>query len=208
MGALVAGVSLSISYALDVTVKVTEFRDFFITLFFVALGMMISVPSGAIVWLAIVLVLLTLVSRLITVFPTLYAMKQGIRASLLPAVNLGQISEFSLVLIQVGVQSGQTTPEIASAASFGFIILAVLSTFMITRARCSYALPLLASNAPVCATSTTNMPRPERTARSEAPHIATGFHRAASSFLSELEHDACTARSSMCRRFQRLSSTS
>ena len=39
MGSLVAGVSLStFPYALDVTAKVTTLRDFFITLFFVALG--------------------------------------------------------------------------------------------------------------------------------------------------------------------------
>ena len=46
MGALIAGVSLStFPYALDVTAKVTSLRDFFITLFFVALGMMIPLPT-------------------------------------------------------------------------------------------------------------------------------------------------------------------
>ncbi len=45
MGSLVAGVSLStFPYALDVTAKVTTLRDFFITLFFVALGMTIPMP--------------------------------------------------------------------------------------------------------------------------------------------------------------------
>jgi len=45
MGSLVAGVSLStFPYALDVTAKVTTLRDFFITLFFVALGMTIRFP--------------------------------------------------------------------------------------------------------------------------------------------------------------------
>ena len=120
MGALIAGVSLStFPYALDVTAKVTSLRDFFITLFFVALGMTIPLPTGAVVGLALVVVAFTLASRLLTVFPPLYAMRQGLRASLLPAINLAQISEFSLVLIQVGVQSGQTTPQVASAASLG-----------------------------------------------------------------------------------------
>ena len=46
MGSLVAGVSLStFPYALDVTAKVTTLRDFFITLFFVALGMTIPIPD-------------------------------------------------------------------------------------------------------------------------------------------------------------------
>jgi Kef-type K+ transport system membrane component KefB len=72
MGALVAGVSLStFPYALDVTAKVTALRDFFITLFFVALGMQIPLPTGAIVGLALVLVVFTIVSRLLTVFPPL-----------------------------------------------------------------------------------------------------------------------------------------
>ena len=48
MGSLVAGVSLStFPYALDVTAKVTTLRDFFITLFFVALGMTIPIPGRA-----------------------------------------------------------------------------------------------------------------------------------------------------------------
>ena len=46
MGALIAGVSLStFPYALDVTAKVTSLRDFFVTLFFVALGMTIPLPT-------------------------------------------------------------------------------------------------------------------------------------------------------------------
>ena len=47
MGALIAGVALStFPYALDVTAKVTTLRDFFLTLFFVALGMSIPRPTA------------------------------------------------------------------------------------------------------------------------------------------------------------------
>ena len=60
-------------------------------------------------------------------------MKQGLRASLLPAINLAQISEFSLVVIQTGVVAGHIQTQTASAASFAFVILAVLSTFAIMR---------------------------------------------------------------------------
>src|SRR2546430_15183633 len=46
MGALIAGVSLStFPYNLDVMAKATSIRDFFVTLFFVALGMQIPVPT-------------------------------------------------------------------------------------------------------------------------------------------------------------------
>jgi Kef-type K+ transport system membrane component KefB len=134
MGSLVAGVSLStFPYALDVTAKVTTLRDFFITLFFVALGMTIPVPNGSTIGLAIVIAAFTVVSRLVTTFLPLYFMKQGLRASLLPAINLSQISEFSLVVIQVGLTAGHIGTETSSAVSFAFVILAVLSTFVMTR---------------------------------------------------------------------------
>ncbi|MDA9463467.1 cation:proton antiporter [Bradyrhizobium sp. CCBAU 53415] len=134
MGALIAGVSLStFPYALDVTAKVTTLRDFFITLFFVALGMTIPVPGLSVIGLALMIAAFTVVSRLVTTFTPLYMMKQGLRASLLPALNLAQISEFSLVVIQTGVAEHHIAAETANAASFAFVVLAVLSTFVMTR---------------------------------------------------------------------------
>jgi len=190
MGALVAGVSLStFPYALDVTARVTALRDFFITLFFVALGMMIPIPSGTVVMLAIVGVVFTQVSRYVTVFPPLYAMKQGLRASLLPAINLGQISEFSLVLIQVGVQSGQTTPEIASAASFAFVVLAVLSTFTITHSDglTRSAVGFLKRIGVHDLDYESSLAAAQTDGERKRRILLLGFYRAASSFLSELE---------------------
>jgi Kef-type K+ transport system membrane component KefB len=134
MGALIAGVSLStFPYALDVTAKVTTLRDFFITLFFVALGMTIPVPNMSVIGLALMIAAFTVVSRLVTTFIPLYLMKQGLRASLLPAINLAQISEFSLVVIQTGVTDNHIAAETANAASFAFVVLAVLSTFVMVR---------------------------------------------------------------------------
>ena len=130
MGSLVAGVALStFPYALDVTAKVTTLRDFFITLFFVGVGMTIPVPDLATVKLALVIAVFAVVSRLLTTFTPLYLMKQGLRASLLPALNLAQISEFSLVVLQTGIAANHITKATSSAASFAFVILAVLSTF-------------------------------------------------------------------------------
>ncbi|MBR1201792.1 MULTISPECIES: cation:proton antiporter [unclassified Bradyrhizobium] len=134
MGSLVAGVSIStFPYALDVTAKVTTLRDFFITLFFVALGMTIPIPGLQVIWLALVIAAFTVVSRLVTTFTPLYLMKQGLRASLLPAINLAQISEFSLVVIQTGVAANHIGTETANAVSFAFVVLAVLSTFAMAR---------------------------------------------------------------------------
>ncbi len=146
MGSLVAGVALStFPYALDVTAKVTTLRDFFITLFFVGVGMTIPVPDLATVKLALVVAIFTVGSRLVTTFAPLYLMKQGLRASLLPALNLAQISEFSLVVLQTGIAANHITKETSSAASFAFVILAVLSTFAMVQSDqiTRWAIPLL-----------------------------------------------------------------
>ena len=47
MGALIAGVSIaSFPYKLDVAAKISSLRDFFITLFFVGLGLQITMPTS------------------------------------------------------------------------------------------------------------------------------------------------------------------
>lgn len=191
MGSLVAGVSLStFPYALDVTAKVTTLRDFFITLFFVGLGMTIPVPNVSVIGLALVAALFTVVSRVATTFIPLYLMKQGLRASLIPAINLSQISEFSLVVIQVGVLARHVTPETANAASFAFVILAVLSTFMMMK------------NDPITRWAIGRLKRlglrdldhsDEASGQAAGSHgvarriVILGFFRAASALLAEIE---------------------
>jgi Kef-type K+ transport system membrane component KefB len=195
MGALIAGVSLStFPYALDVTAKVTTLRDFFITLFFVALGMTIPVPNLSVIGLALMIAAFTVVSRVITTFVPLYLMKQGLRASLLPAINLAQISEFSLVVIQTGVTDNHIAQETANAASFAFVVLAVFSTFVMVRSdeiTRSAIGPLKGS---VCATST--MPVPRRGTR------AATARRGASSYSAfSVPRARCWRRSSGRRRY-------
>src|SRR5258707_456393 len=127
---------LCIACALSSTViivKITTLRDFFITLFFVALGMTIPIPNMSVIELALMIAAFAAVSRVVTTFAPLYLMKQGLRASLLPAINLAQISEFSLVVIQTGVAAGHIQTRTANATSFAFVILAVLSTFVMMR---------------------------------------------------------------------------
>jgi len=128
MGALIAGVSLStFPYALDVTAKVTSLRDFFVTLFFVALGMSIPMPTWGMIAVALGYGAFVVGSRWITTFAPLHFLKQGLRASILPSINLSQISEFSLVVLQLGVSAGHIGRDTLGFASFAFVILATLS---------------------------------------------------------------------------------
>src|SRR3954454_20650412 len=190
MGSLVAGVSLStFPYALDVTAKVTTLRDFFITLFFVSLGMTIPIPNMSVIGLALMIAAFAVVSRVVTTFAPLYLMKQGLRASLLPAINLAQISEFSRVVIQTGVAASHIKTETPSAASFAFVVLAVLSTFVMARSD-QVTRGLIG---PLKRIGLRDLDHSPADAGQEAGHgearriVILGFFRAASALLSEIE---------------------
>jgi len=132
MGALIAGVMVStFPYTLDVVAKVTSIRDFFVTLFFVGLGMKIPMPTWSYLLWTIFFCLFLIGSRLVTVFPPLYFMRQGYRVSLLPAVNLCQMSELSLIVLALGRASGDVSDNIIGIAAFSFALLAVDSTYAI-----------------------------------------------------------------------------
>ncbi|HET7004641.1 MAG TPA: cation:proton antiporter [Candidatus Binatia bacterium] len=132
MGALIAGVGMStFPYNIDVVAKVTNIRDFFVTLFFVALGMQIPQPTLAIVGSAVGLSLFVLASRLLSVFPVLYGLGNGLRASLIPSINLAQMSEFSLVIASLGLALKHISAELMATLTFVFAITSILSTYLI-----------------------------------------------------------------------------
>lgn len=130
MGALIAGVAIStFPYTLDVSAKVTTLRDFFVTLFFVALGTKVPSPTWHDLGWAAVLGLFLVVSRFLTVFPVLSFLRMGHRASLLPAINLAQLSELSLVILALGEKEGHIQGTTVGVAAYAFITLAVGSTY-------------------------------------------------------------------------------
>lgn len=134
MGALIAGVAIStFPYALDVGAKVTSLRDFFVTLFFVSLGMKIPAPSLHMISWGVLIAGFVVASRFITVFPPLYWMNSGFRGSLLPTLSLSQVSEMSLVVVALGLKSKHLGSETAGFIAYSFAILAVASSYAITR---------------------------------------------------------------------------
>ena len=132
MGALIAGISIStFPYNLDVVAKVVSIRDFFVTLFFVALGMQIPAPTAEVLAIALAASLFLLASRFLVVFPILRALKLGHRASLLPAINLAQMSEFSMVIAALGLGYRHIDQRTVSVLIFVFAITSVASTYLI-----------------------------------------------------------------------------
>lgn len=132
MGALIAGVAIStFPYNLDVIAKVVNIRDFFVTLFFVSLGMKIPDPSGNphILLSAAAVSVFIIGSRFLSVFPVLYGLRNGIRVSLLTSINLAQLSEFSLVIASLGAAAGHIRGETLSIIIFAFVMTSVATTY-------------------------------------------------------------------------------
>jgi Kef-type K+ transport system membrane component KefB len=134
MGALVAGVVISsFPYNLDVIAKIVSIRDFFITLFFVALGMKIPNPLDnlSLVGIAAIASVFLIASRFLSVYPLLYLLRNGHRVSLLTSINLSQISEFALVIASIGFAAGHIDQSVLTIIIFIFVITSIVSTYMI-----------------------------------------------------------------------------
>jgi Kef-type K+ transport system membrane component KefB len=189
MGALIAGISLStFPYSLDVMAKAVSIRDFFVTLFFVALGMQIPIPSLHVVELALAASVFVVVSRLCVV-PILYALRLGHRTSLLPAINLAQVSEFSIVIASLGFARHQIPADVVTVVIITFAITAVGSTYMINS---SHSIQRLLSRLLKLLRVKDLDSALDGTEPVEAPRedvVFLGFFRDASSILHEFEHD-------------------
>src|SRR4029453_10064868 len=132
MGALVAGVSIStFPYNMDVVAKVVSIRDFFVTLFFVALGMQIPMPTFDVIEIALVASAFLIASLFIVVFPILRWLGLGHRTSLLPAINLAQMSEFAMVIAAIGIGYKHIDQRTVSILIFVFAITSIASTYLI-----------------------------------------------------------------------------
>ena len=188
MGALIAGISLStFPYSLDVIAKATSIRDFFVTLFFVALGMQIPVPSLRVVLVALAASAFLVLSRLVVVPPILYALRLGHRTSLIPAINLANISEFSIVIASLGLVRHQVKPDVVTVVILTFAITSVVSTYMINS---NHAVQqVLARGLKRIGVRDLDAPGPHAEEDEEKTHsvIFLGFFRDASSILYELE---------------------
>lgn len=134
MGALIAGTSLSVfPYHLDVLAKIISIRDFFVTLFFVSLGLLIPNPleNPGLLFIAVILSAFLILSRFIALVPILHFLRRGHRAGLVMSINLAQLSEFALVIGALGLKSGHIGVDTFTIITFTFVITAVVSTYFI-----------------------------------------------------------------------------
>ena len=187
MGALVAGVCLStFPYNVDVIAKVINIRDFFVTLFFVGLGLQIPMPTVSLLVHATLASLFLIATRFLSIFPVLYALNNGLRASLIPSINLAQMSEFSLVIASLGLALKHIDAQVVGILTFVFAITSVLSTYMI-----QYNHEIQAMMAPLAAKlgfrDIEGDTAPEEEVGKPKEVVFLGFFREASSIFHEIE---------------------
>ena len=130
MGALIAGVVIaSYPYGSEVISRVGGVRDFFLTLFFVALGLKIPEPSVPAVLAALGGVVFVVLSRFLAMYPLFAFLRLDTRTAGVVAINLGQISEFALVIFSLGVTYKHVSPAANSLILYTVLLTAVISTY-------------------------------------------------------------------------------
>jgi Kef-type K+ transport system membrane component KefB len=133
IGGLLAGIALASSIeSYQIITKVKPLRDFFLTIFFVTLGMEITLINfSQIIIPVIVLSIFLLFISPIIVMIIMGALKYKKRTSFFTGIALAQISEFSLIMVYMGYKIGHLTPEIVSIMTFVGVISFVVSTYFI-----------------------------------------------------------------------------
>lgn len=130
MGALIAGMVIAaFPYGVEVIARLSGVRDFFVTLFFVALGLKIPAPTGRLVTMALLAAGFVVVSRLVSILPIFALLRLDVRTASVVAINLAQVSEFSLVIVTLGVQYGHVSPTIGALVLYTVLGMAVVSTY-------------------------------------------------------------------------------
>lgn len=128
IGALIAGVTLSVSsYAYEIGSRMRPLRDFFVVMFFVLLGsQMIISDIPVIIVPALVISLFVLLIKPLNIIILMNALGYRPRTSFMSGLSLSQISEFSLILVALGVTLGHLTPEFSSLFTLiGILTIAV-----------------------------------------------------------------------------------
>ena len=133
-GALLAGITLSMTpYHYEISSKMKPLRDFFLILFFILLGsQMVFANIYQYIIPCVVFSLLILVGNPLIVMTLMGLMGYTKRNSFLAGLTVAQISEFSLILIALGVKVGHLTNEIVSLITFIALITIAGSTYMIS----------------------------------------------------------------------------
>ncbi|HUD10484.1 MAG TPA: cation:proton antiporter [Candidatus Saccharimonadales bacterium] len=133
VGALLAGVSLaSLPYTQEMSARLRPLRDFFVIVFFISLGTRLG--FGNIDHLLPIIIfgtLVAIIAKPLIVLALLGVMGYTKQTSFKTAVAMGQISEFSLVLLILANHQGLISNGWVSALTVMALISIAVSTYLV-----------------------------------------------------------------------------
>lgn len=134
-GTLIAGIALSGSnFKYEITSKVKSLRDFFIVMYFVLLGSQVSFTGGVkIIPIIICFTIFVLIIKPLITMIIFGLMGHTKKNNFLAGSSLGQISEFSFLLIWMGISLGHIHDQtlISTITIVGLISIAASSYFIL-----------------------------------------------------------------------------
>jgi len=133
IGGFLAGLALSnISEHLGVASRTKPLRDFFLTIFFLSLGSQLLVGDiSNFILPAILLSLLVIVGNPLIVMSLLGLLGYKKRTSFFSSVAVAQISEFSFILMTMGLALGHVTKDAVSTIIMVGAVTMTSSTYLI-----------------------------------------------------------------------------
>ncbi len=133
IGGFLAGLALANSIAnYQIIAKAKILRDFFIVLFFVVLGLQIAFTNiSSIIIPALALSLFVLIVKPLVLMIIIGLLGYRKRTAFLSGTSLGQVSEFSLILLFLGNKLGHVTNEAVTLVALVGIITFATSSYMI-----------------------------------------------------------------------------
>lgn len=134
IGAFVAGVSLaSLPYTFEINAKAKILRDFFITIFFVALGAgMVFTSMGPLILPFIVLSLFVLIGNPLIILWLMGLLGYDKRSSFFTGLAVGNISEFSLILVALGLSLGHLEAQTVAMVTLIAVLTMTISSYGMT----------------------------------------------------------------------------
>ncbi|HIH47243.1 TPA: cation:proton antiporter, partial [Candidatus Woesearchaeota archaeon] len=133
IGAFVAGVALAnLTYNVEIIAKVKSLKDFFSTLFFVSLGLGITIPDlrGILKPLILLTLVVILVKPLVVMFLCSF-FGYTKKVSFLTALSLAQVSEFSIIIATLGLELGHISQNLFTITVLLIIITLILTAYFI-----------------------------------------------------------------------------
>lgn len=140
IGGFLAGLALANAYEnLQIGARVRPLRDFFITIFFIFLGMkMIFGGIKEILLPSVIFIFLVIILKPLVVMITMGILGYRKRTSFLTGISLAQISEFSLIIIFLGNKLGHLSNSVVFIITLVAITTFTMSAYIIPSANFLY----------------------------------------------------------------------